>query len=98
MSDYGDYCREQREKTQTQKAKNLKWNTDVVLGYAVEYEFEVKQHSDYHMSLFHPERGRFDYWPSTSKGGWFQNNKMLGKPSRIPDIEAYLMKHFKPKT
>lgn len=97
MGDIGEYYQEQRNKSQAQKAKNLKWNTDVVLGYAVEYDFEVKQHTEYHFSLTHPTLGRFDYWPSTSKGMWFHNiNQKYGRAFHIEDIEAYLMKHFQP--
>lgn len=76
------------------KADRLKWNTDVVFGMAEEYGYEVKRHSEFHFSLFHPKRGRMDYWPSTNTLAWFHKNKSYGTPVKINDIEAYLMEHF----
>jgi hypothetical protein len=76
------------------KAQRLKWNTDVVFWMCAELDFEVKKNTEFHFSLFHPKRGRMDYWPSTSNALWFQKNKSYGKPFRIDDIEQYLMKHF----
>jgi hypothetical protein len=74
------------------KAQRLKWNTEVVLFLAGEFDFEVKTHSEFHLSLMHPKRGRMDYWPSTQKAIWLKEN---GKTFHIEDIEQYLMKHFK---
>ena len=98
MSELGEYYQEQKGKLICKKAKALEWNTFVVMGLSVEYDFKVVIHTEFHLSLFHPERGRMDYYPSTSRAGWFnKNNKVYGKSFHIPDIEAFLMKHFKPK-
>lgn len=85
------------------KADIIKWNTDVVFGMAEEYGYTVKKHTDVHFSLFHPTKGRFDYFPSTGRGGWFNQSKthggklkQYGKTIKIDDIEAYLMEHFNP--
>lgn len=78
------------------KADILKWNTDVIFGMAEEYGYSVKKNTDFHFSLFHPTRGRMDYFPSTGKAGWFHKNKTYGKSFHIKDIEAYLMEHFNP--
>lgn len=96
MSELGEYYQEQRSKNATHKEKQRKWNTDVLMGLSAEYDFKVVKHSEYHFSLYHPERGRCGYWPSTGKLGWFHKNKLYGKPLHIQDIEAYLMKHFPP--
>lgn len=94
MSDMAEYWQDRKEKDQKKRAEQLKWNTEVVLFIAGEYEFEVKQHNATHFSLYHPERGRLDYWPSTGKARWV-NNKKARQPFHIPDIEKYLQKHFK---
>ena len=97
MSEMAEMFRSFDEQQKDKRKKNLKWNTDVLLWAEVEYGFELKKHTDYHYSLIHPKRGRMDYWPSTNKLGWFNKNKMYGKPIMISDLEAYLMKHFKPE-
>lgn len=76
------------------KSDVLKWNTDVIFGMAEEYGYTIKKNTDFHFSLFHPTRGRMDYFPSTGKAGWFHKNKTYGKSFHIKDIEAYLMEHF----
>ncbi len=86
------------------KADILKWNTDVVFGMAEEYGYEVRKHTDTHFSLIHPTKGRFDYFPSTGRGGWFNQSKthggklkQYGKTFQIKDIEVYVIQHFKPE-
>lgn len=91
MSGIGEYYQEQRKQIQAQKEKNRIWNTDVVDGLSVEYGFDVWKCSETHFRLFHPKRGALNYWPSTQKGKWDN-----GKSFSIPDIEVYLMIHFKP--
>lgn len=94
MSEMAEYWQENRLKDQIKKAKQLIWNTDVVLHSANEYGFKVKQHTEYHLALLHPDRGWLNYWPSTGKAQWVYQSS---KPFHIKDIEEYLMKHFKPK-
>lgn len=99
MSDMGEMWSEQREKLRSKKANLLKWNTDVMYGMQAEFDnyFEIKKHTEFHYSIFHPERGRMDFWPSTGKISWFnKNGKTYGKPTVIKDFEAYLMQNFKP--
>lgn len=94
MSELGEHWHEIREKEQIKKIRQLNWNTDVVDGLSVEYGFRVVKHSEVHFSLYHREKGRMDYWPSTSKGIWF-HKRQTNKSFHIPDIEAFLNKHFK---
>jgi predicted NUDIX family NTP pyrophosphohydrolase len=96
MSELGEYYQEQRAANQKEKEKRRKWNTDVVDGLSAEYGFNVVKHTEHHFSLYHPTRGRMDYWPSTGKHGWFNKNKVYGKIIVIQDIEAYLIANFKP--
>jgi len=96
MSELGEYYQEKRAAYQIEKEKRRKWNTDVIDGLSVEYGFKVVKHTEHHFSLYHPTKGRMDYWPSTGKHGWFNKNKVYGKITVVPDIEDYLMKHFKP--
>lgn len=94
MSEMGEYWAEKRLQDQIKKLKQLKWNTDVVLGYAVEYGYDIKQYTEHHICLFNNKRNMWlDYWPSTGKAKW---KNQTTKTFHIPDIEAYLMKHFKP--
>lgn len=95
MGDMGEVWQDIRLKEQIKRLHQLNWNTDVVDGLSVEYGFEVTKHSEVHFSLFHHTRGRMDYWPSTGKAIWF-HKKQTNKSFHIPDIEAYLMKHFNP--
>lgn len=95
MSEMGEYWAEKRLKDQVKKLKQLNWNSDVVMHMATEYGFQVKQHTEHHMAILHPERGWMNYWPSTGKAQWRHQS---AKPFDIKDIEAYLMKHFTPKT
>lgn len=97
MSEMADMYREFDARQKEKRQKNLKWNTDVVLGLCEEYGVEVKINSEYHFSLFHPKLGRMDYWPSTSRIGWFHGKKQYGKTAFVKDIEAYLMTHFNPQ-
>lgn len=97
MSESGEYWHEVRIKEQLQKLKQLNWNTDVVNGLAFEYGFKLTVHNDFHFSLFDHNNIRMDYWPSTGKAMWFKK-RQTNKTFHIPDIEAYLMKHFKPET
>lgn len=90
MSELGEYYQEERVKNQAEKEKRRKWNTDVVNGLSVEYDFKVWKCSETHFRLFHKKRGALNYWPSTQKGKWDN-----GQSFPIPDIEGYLMKHFK---
>src|SRR5688572_28516473 len=96
MSDIGEYWREHREKEQKRKADQLKWNTDILLWAEFEYGFKLVKHTEHHYSLYHPNKGRMDLWPSTGKIMWFQKNK-TNFAKVIDDIEAYLIEHFKPK-
>lgn len=86
MSDMAEYHQDKRERKQKKKAEQLKWNSEVVLFLAGELDFEVKQHSEHHFSLFHESKGRLDYWPSTGKAMWLKE----GRSFQIPDIEKYL--------
>lgn len=97
MSDIGEYWNEHREKEQKRKADRLKWNTDILYWAKEEYGFDLKKHTEFHYSLFHPEKGRMDMWVSTGKVMWFHKNK-TNFAKVIDDIEAYLIEHFKPKT
>lgn len=97
MSELGEYYQDKRAEEQSLKAKRLKWNTDVVMGLSVEYNFKVVQHAAWHFSLFHKTKGRMDYWPTVDKTLWWGKKKRPhGKATVIKNIEAYLMKHFKP--
>lgn len=96
MSDMGDCYREKREHDQAVKSKRLKSNSEIVLFLAGELGFNIIMHSEVHFSLFHPVKGRLDYWPSTRKGVWFEKTKPASKSFVIQDIEAYILKHFKP--
>jgi len=91
MSELGEYYQQQRAANQAEKEKRRKWNTDVVDGLSVEYGVKVWKCSETHFRLFHPKRGALNYWPSTQKGRWDN-----GQSFAIPDIESYLMKHFRP--
>lgn len=95
MSELGEYYQEQREKLRGKKAKALEWNTSVVLGLSVEYDFKVISHTEFHLSLFHKEKGRLDYYPSTGKARWTKD--VYKKTFHVKDIESYLMTNFKPK-
>lgn len=75
------------------KARQLKWNREIVLFKSGELDFVTIENSDQHLSLWHPTRGRLDYWPSTSKACWI--NKKPHQYFKIEDIEAYIDKHFK---
>lgn len=97
MSELGEYYQDKRAEEQSLKAKRLKWNTDVVMGLSVEYNFKVLKHEEWHLSLIHPKKGRMDFWPTVNKILWWGKKKhATGKATVIKDIEAYLMKHFKP--
>lgn len=96
MSELGEYWHEVRIKEQIAKLHKLNWNTDVIDGLSVEYGFKVTKHTEFHFSLFHKLKGRMDYYPSTGKAIWF-HKRQTNKSFHIPDIEAFLMKHFKPK-
>lgn len=96
MSDMGDYYRDKKEHDRTLKSKRLKSNSEIVLFLAGELGFDVTMHSEVHFSLFHPDKGRMDYWPSTRRAVWFLKNKPASKSFVIQDIEAYIFKHFKP--
>lgn len=91
MSDMADFYREQRDKDQAKRGNNLKKNTELVLVLAGFHEIEIKQHTDVHISLFHPKKGRFDYWPSTGKGAWIKARRPA---FRISDIEQFILKEF----
>jgi hypothetical protein len=100
MSEMADMYREFDERQKVKRQKNLKWNTDVLLWAEVEYGFRLVKHTEYHYSLYHPIKGRMDMWPSTGKISWFNKVPKVGRPHSptvIKDIEAYLMKHFKPE-
>jgi hypothetical protein len=100
MGDIGELWNDIRKKQQQTKSDRLKNNTEILLIRQAEFEFELTTHSEYHYSLYQPgTNNRFDYWPSTGKGGWFdkKTNTMYGKPFFIQDIEAFILKHFKPE-
>lgn len=97
MSELGEYYQDKKVKDRARKEEMRRWNTDVIDGLSIEFDFKVVKHSEYHFSLYHPQRGRCDYWPSTGRMGWFHKGELYGKPLFIPDIEAYLIKHFAPK-
>lgn len=69
---------------------------EVIFGTAGLYDFEVKKHTEYHYSLFHQSKGRFDYWPSTSKGMWIKNGKQ-GQSFKISNIEEFIEENFNSK-
>lgn len=99
MGDIGEYWNEHREKDQKRKADQLKWNTDILYWAKEEYGFKLVKHTDFHYSIYHPQKGRCDFWPSTGRISWFNKSKP-GRPHSakvIHDIEAYLMKHFNPQ-
>lgn len=78
------------------KEDRYKWNVDVAYGMADEYGYEVIKHTDTHLSLIHPSKGRFEFWPTTGKGGWFKGKRMYGKAFKIDDIEAFIIKYLNP--
>jgi len=96
MSDIGEYWNESREKEQKRKADRQKWNTDIILWAEVEYGIRVVKHTDFHYSLYHPDKRRLDVYPSTGKVIWIKKNKTTFAKV-IDDIEAYLQENFKPK-
>lgn len=96
MSEIGEMWSDINENLRKKKADLLKWNTDVMYYLQTEYGFEIKKHTDFHYSLFHPKRGRMDFWPSTGKVSWFHKNKIFGRPTVVKDFEAFLMQNFKP--
>lgn len=93
MGEMGDDFRQMRDEKQKKNADRLKLNTEIVLFLAGELDYEVKQHSEVHMSLFHPNKRRMDYWPSTSKAIWFIKGEAT-KSFFISDIEQYIYSHF----
>jgi hypothetical protein len=76
------------------KAELLKWNTAIVVFEAGFIGFGVRQNSEHHLSLFHPTKGRLDYWPSTGKAMWMSDRFRHNSTFHIPDIEKYLQDHF----
>lgn len=92
MSELGEYYQEKRLNEQIERAKKQKLNVDIVLVMATELLFEVKFNTPHHISLFHPTRGRLDYYPSTGKGIWLKQSKHT---FIIKDIESYLIENFK---
>lgn len=98
MSELGEYYQEKRQQTQTEKAKNLKWNIEVLKHLSAELGFKCEQHSEYHFTLRHKELGRIDYWPSTNKMKRVHDKTgkpIHGKSFFVPDLEKYLDKNFK---
>lgn len=98
MSDLSEYFQEKREKEQAERRKNLKWNIEIVKHLAVELGFKCEQHSEYHFTLRHKEKGRYDLWPSTSKMKHIHDKN--GRPVHeksfvVKDIEQYLQENFK---
>jgi hypothetical protein len=70
------------------RINNLKRKTDVVLKSFDINAFEVKKHAEYHYSLIHPTKGRFEYWPSKSRINQIQKWKK-GK-SFLMDIDEFI--------
>jgi hypothetical protein len=98
MSEMGEYWREQKAKDQSKRSERLKWNLQVVNHLSVELGFKCEQHSEYHLTLRHKEKGRFDYWPSTNSMKWIHDKNgrpVHQKTFKVNDIELYLLKHFK---
>lgn len=93
MSDMAEYYQQQREHQQKTKAVNRKTNSEIILFYAGFYQFQVIQHTESHMSIIHPAKGRMDYWPSTNKALWMNKTKP-NKPFVIKDIEQFILKLF----
>jgi len=94
MSEMADMYMDMREASRQIKAKNLKLNSEIVLFLGGFFQFGVTQHTEFHFSLYHPSKGRLDYWPSTKKAAWFKNKRM-GKAFKIKDIEKFIFDHFK---
>ena len=97
MSDYGDMQHEMREQSQKKKAIRRKSNSELVRLYEAEYNYTLKEHTEFHFSLFHPKVGRMDYWPSSGTAVWFDKRGRQGKHFKITDIEQYIFKHLNHK-
>lgn len=77
------------------KVYQKKWNTDVIHWLAYELGFRLVKHNDLHYSLHQSKNKRLDYWPANGTGLWYYKNTSSGKPSKILDMEVYVLKHFK---
>jgi len=95
MSESAEIYRSFDEQQKLKRDKNLKWNTQVVEAKAVELDFQLIQHTEFHFSLIRKDGQRLEYYPSRSKAGWQKPNKVPGKTFFISNIEEYIDKHFK---
>lgn len=95
MGDVGDAFRAIDEIQKEKRAKNLKWNTEIVQHKSGELDFKLIQHTEYHFSLIRFDGMRLEYYPSRSKASWLKPNKPPGKTFFISNIEEYIDKHFK---
>lgn len=84
--------KEMREERHQRRIKRQGSNTEIVLGYQgdIDYDFEVQIIAEYHLRLFNDEK-KLDYFPQRGKATWVGTNKYF----TIPDIEQFIMKHFK---
>lgn len=91
--DADDYKEMRQERTE-RRQKHQKSNTELVLLYQgdLEYDFEVQTIAEYHLRLFNDEK-KLDYFPQRGKATWVGTNKYF----TIPDIEQFIIKHFKAK-
>lgn len=94
MSEYGEMWRGEKDRQKSQKDKNKKTNSEIVLFLAGYLNFKVVQHSELHFSLFTQQNHRLDYWPSTRTAQWVSGPKSR-KAFKISDIEQFIESHFK---
>ena len=89
-----DDFKEMRQERFERRQKHQKSNTEIVMGYQgdVNYDFDVQIIAEYHLRLFNDEK-KLDYFPQRGKATWVGTNKYF----TIPDIEQFIMKHFKAK-
>lgn len=96
MGDIGDLWREADNERKERKRKRKLNNTEVVMGYQgdIEYDFEVETIASYQLRITSGlDRKKLDYFPTSNKatyvgsGSWFI----------IPDIEKFIMNNYKSK-
>jgi len=86
--------KEMRQEKAARRQKHQKSNTELVLLYQgdLEYDFEVQTIAEYHLRLF-KDKKKLDYFPQRGRATWVGSNKYF----TIPDIEKFIMAHFKIK-
>lgn len=95
MSEMGDLFKSMREEGGRRRRKRCGSNTDLVLGYQgdINYDFEVQVIAPYQLRITTPDGKRLDYYPTSNKATWVGSNSWF----KIPDIEQFIMQNFKAK-